>query len=119
MQARCSGVDLQKFQTAEAAVNTLYGAEVKTEHAFNGIGILDKVLCYQPHQCASHFIFYLLYVDYTSSVCFFLEAFACRRRRLPGKLLLQLGSCNSSATIFAVCWCTFAGFVSSASSLIQ
>lgn len=42
---RLSGADLQKFQNSEAAFNAQYGASVKTEHAFNGLGILDKVWC--------------------------------------------------------------------------
>ncbi|CAN0017372.1 unnamed protein product, partial [Ectocarpus sp. 13 AM-2016] len=42
-QERLSGADLQKFQNSEAAFNTAYGASVKTEHAFNGLGVLDKV----------------------------------------------------------------------------
>lgn len=43
VQERLSGADLQKFQNSEAAFNTAYGASVKTEHAFNGLGVLDKV----------------------------------------------------------------------------
>lgn len=43
LQERLSGADLDKFFAAEQAFNAQYNAEVKTEHAFNGIGILDKV----------------------------------------------------------------------------
>lgn len=42
VKSRLSGDDLAKFQAAEAAFNEKYGAEVKTEHAFNGLGIIDK-----------------------------------------------------------------------------
>lgn len=38
-----SGAELKTFAAAESALNTQYNAQVKTEHAFNGIGILDKV----------------------------------------------------------------------------
>lgn len=38
-----SGGELNAFAAAEAALNVQYNAQVKTEHAFNGIGILDKV----------------------------------------------------------------------------
>ncbi|CAM9516811.1 unnamed protein product, partial [Ectocarpus sp. 13 AM-2016] len=38
-EERLSGADLQKFQNSEAAFNTAYGASVKTEHAFNGLGV--------------------------------------------------------------------------------
>lgn len=37
-QVRLTGVDLAKFQLAEEGFGN-----VKTEHAFNGLGILDKV----------------------------------------------------------------------------
>eukprot|EP00903_Cladosiphon_okamuranus_P012911 g12054.t1 len=40
---RLTGADLQKYQTSEARFNSQYGASIKTEHAFNGLGILDVV----------------------------------------------------------------------------
>ena len=43
VQSRLSGDDLAKFQEAEKAFNKLHGAQVKTEHAFNGLGIIPKV----------------------------------------------------------------------------
>eukprot|EP00904_Undaria_pinnatifida_P011670 jgi/Undpi1/7633/HiC_scaffold_23.g10106.m1 len=43
-EERLTGVDLAKFAEEEAALNTEYGSRIKTEHAFNGIGILHKVL---------------------------------------------------------------------------
>lgn len=38
-----SGTELSAFAVAESALNAQYKAQIKTEHAFNGIGILDKV----------------------------------------------------------------------------
>lgn len=43
VQSRLSGEDLAKFQEAEKTFNAKYGAQVKTEHAFNGLGIIAKV----------------------------------------------------------------------------
>lgn len=42
-QVRLSGADLAKFQAAEEDFGN-----VKTEHAFNGLGILDKVKANNP-----------------------------------------------------------------------
>eukprot|EP00903_Cladosiphon_okamuranus_P009435 g8995.t1 len=40
---RCSGADLKKFAESEARFNAEYGAAIKTEHAVNFLGVLDKV----------------------------------------------------------------------------
>lgn len=57
-QFRLTGADLQKFQSSEASLNSQYGASIKTEHAFNGLGILDVVRAmgakqYTHHICGS------------------------------------------------------------------
>lgn len=50
-QFRLSGADLQKYQNSEASFNSQYGASIKTEHAFNGLGILDVVRATEANRC--------------------------------------------------------------------
>lgn len=40
---RCSGADMHQLKAKQDVLNTQYSSSIKTEFAFNGAGILEKV----------------------------------------------------------------------------